>query len=69
MTIHRCVSAFVLVAILGFPAVSTGGRMLPREGHCVVVQVNGQSSAKLAGKTKSLLKGFQEASHYVSDTL
>lgn len=69
MKIHTSLSAFGLLAILAFPAVSTAGpKCFPREGHCVVVQVNGQSSAKLAGKTKSLLRGFKDASHHVGDT-
>lgn len=29
-----------------------------RDGHCVALQVNGQKSVKLSGKTKKMLKGM-----------
>lgn len=39
-----------------------------REGHCIVVEVNGQTSAKLSKKTKKLLKELGGLSYHGDDT-
>jgi hypothetical protein len=38
-----------------------------RDGHCVAIQVNGQKSVKLSGKTKKMLKGMGALSLHGSE--
>lgn len=39
-----------------------------REGHCIVVRLNGQTSAKLSKKTKKVLKDLGALSHQGEET-
>lgn len=39
-----------------------------RDGHCVAVQVNGQKSVRLTGKTKKMLKAMGALSHGGGET-
>ena len=67
----RSRSGIILTGLLILsPAVLTAGsKCFPRQGHCVAVQVNGQTSTKLAKSTKKLLKGLEDLHFYVDDTL
>ena len=63
MRAPRFLSACAVAITFGIPPPATAGpKCFPREGHCIVVEVNGQPSIKLTGKTKKLLRDVEKAS-------
>ncbi|MFK7954809.1 MAG: hypothetical protein AB8B96_01845 [Lysobacterales bacterium] len=68
---NRLITLMTLAVLQGAPSVGFGKtpKCFPRAGHCVQVTVNGQQSVRLTKASKKLLKGYDEVSYYVDDTL
>lgn len=58
-----------LALALAVPAAAKGPKCFPREGHCVLVTVNGQRAVAMSKKERRALNGLEERSHYVKDAL
>ena len=64
----------LLVLVVAAPFVSPAAAADPkcfsanREGHCIVVRLNGQTSAKVSKKTKKVLKGLGALSFHGEET-
>jgi len=64
----RCLAVVLALGLLTSSSSAKGPKCFPREGHCVAVKVNGQSSVKVGKQTRKLLRDLEEVHYSVDDT-
>ena len=65
----RAVALTLLVSLLtALPVTAKKPKCFPREGHCVLVTVNGQTAEKISKKSRKQLRPLEKVSYYVDDT-